>query len=316
MSNNDWNEAGPGQGGQQPDNFGQPQPQPQQQPPGNFGQPQQPYQQGPGAPPPNHSTGSSGLTEGWGEGASLGFDEIKARFSLVFDRSKGSILKAWIVLGLLPLTLALVGSVLSITAYFAPVIGLVGVIGVAIMNVFLLPVSIALTIAQLSLFKPLHRRIFEDAHVQMGVMDTIESTKGVFFSVLGVSLLAGVASFFGTLLCLIPGLVIGFLLMQSVYLAAGRELGVMDAMAQSYELNKRYFLSVLLVVAAGICSVLVGVAILVPTGFVAAFAEPFGGLLTAPVNWLVMQALSFVAFLVQATIYSCIETKETGKMPV
>lgn len=313
MSNNDWNEAGPGQGGQQSDNFGQP----QQPPQGNFGQPQQPYQQGPGgAPPPNYNSGSSGLTEGWGEGASLGFDEIKARFSLVFGRAKGSILMAWVVLGLLPLTLALVGSVLSITAHFAPVIAIVGVIGVAILNFFLLPVSIALTIAQLSLLKPLHRRIFEDAHVQMGVMDTIKSTRGVFFSVLGVSMLAGVASFVGTLFCLIPGLVIGFLLMQSVYLAAGQELGVMEAMAQSYELNKRYFMSVLLVVAAGICSVLLGSAILVPTAFVAAFTEPFGGLLTAPVNWFVMQAVSFVAFLVQATIYSCIETKETGRMPV
>lgn len=301
MTNNDWEQPGlnpnPQQGGAQP-------PHSQQLP--QTAQPARPAQ----------PSASAFLTEGWGAGQAISFGEFKARFRLVFERSKGSILKAWVALGLLPLIFAILGGVLSILGYYIPVIAFVGGIGTVILRLFLLPLTVVLGIAQMTLLRPLYARIFEDPREQMGVLDTIKSVKGVFVATLLVSIIVMVGSGLGLLFCILPGIVIAFMLSQSLYLAAGQGLGPIEAVTRSFELNKTHFMSVLMIVGALFCMAIIGAAIITPVALVSAMIAPFGGLLSGVINWGVMQVFSFVAFLLQATVFSAIESKETGRMPV
>jgi|GEM_PF-6115566 len=305
MSNNDWEQPGSNPnvghaGAQQPA-------------PPLAAQAQPPSFQGAGSA---SGAASTSFTEGWGTGATASFDELKARFGLVFKRAKGSILKAWLALSILPLIFAILGGVLSIVGYYLPGVAFVGAIGTMILSLILMPLTLALSVAQMALFRPMHARIFEDAREQMGVLDTIKSVKGVFVATLLVCVIVGFGTSVGLLFCILPGLFIGFMLSQSIYLAAGRGLGPMDAVTQSFELTKAHFVSVAMVVGALFCMGIVVAMVVFPMSLVAAFIAPFGDLISGVVNWGIVQVFSFSAFLLQTTVFSVIESKETGRMPV
>lgn len=307
-NNNDWAQQGSnqnaGQGGQR------------QQYPGQQQPPQQ-GQGGGGAPPPNNSGGNA-LSEGWGTGEAISFDEIKERFGIVSKRALGPILIAWLILGALPLIFNLLEGLLTIVGYYAPFGGVMAApaaIILAILGFLLWPVTVLLAWAQWALFKPLHDRIFGNPG-NLDAMGTLKSASGAMLPTILVSIMVGVMAGIGTLFCVLPGVFIGFVLLQSMYLAAARGVSPGDALKKSFESNKANWQVVLIIVGAAIACWIVGAMVLVPTTFISTLIHPFGNLLMGVVVWGVMQAAYFAVFLVQATVFSCIESKETGRMPV
>jgi hypothetical protein len=87
-----------------------------------------------------------------------------------------------------------------------------------------------------------------------GFGGALKASYARFLSVMGCLLLYGIGILIGSLLCLLPGLVIAYLGMAGVYLCASKDEGAWDALMHSGRLTTKYI---------GPCAVLVVVAIVV-----------------------------------------------------
>ncbi|MFP4600434.1 MAG: hypothetical protein ACLFVJ_19420 [Persicimonas sp.] len=324
---NDWGQgpARGGGGGQTPGGGGQFGP---NTPGGGGGQPPrgggggQPPAGGGGGQPPGGSGPSTDLiTEGWGGGPEITFDEIIERLKLVFRRATGPVLMAWLGLGAISLLVALIGSLFDIVNYFVTSPGVSGMLGLmhTIFEIGFQPILYVLGAFQFALFRPLHRQIFEGEGVITGPMDAIRDAKGVFLYVFAVVLIMSFGSGLGAACCLIPGLLILFLFNQAPYLAATQGLDPFESLKRSFELNKTYWMvifaliiGVFVVSTAGGCVYGVGTGIL---SWLTSILRPFHSPFIVIVVWLGWQLGLFGAFVVQTAIFSTIETKETGRMP-
>ena len=108
----------------------------------------------------------------------------------------------------------------------------------------------------------------------------------VFLPLLGEIILIGILTFIGGMLCVIPGLIVGGLLMFSVPLTIERRLGVIDAMRTSFEMTKGHLvlftlfaLLLQLIVGAGSYVCYVGILATYPLQFTmtaVAYRDCFG----------------------------------------
>lgn len=271
------------------------------------------YSSGSAAPEPE---GMGLLTEGWGVGEPLRFDDISERIKLVWQRARGSVLKAFVALSLIGLALNLLAAISNILFYFIPAVGVVTSVLTLVLMFLLIPAFIFISMLQLAMFKPMHQLIFDDSNDTFGIMGVIKASLGVLLFTTLASLLLGLAGFLGTICCIVPGLLIGFLFCQTPYLVAARGMELGDAAKTSLRLNKAYWQVILGMVGAFIVAGVVITGISAAIGFVAGFISPFDGLVTSVVQWAFSLAITIGVFVVQMAVFSTIESKETGRMPV
>lgn len=273
-------------------------------------------------PPETNGPGADMLTEGWGGGPEVTSDEVIDRLKLVFKRAtQGSILKAWLMVGAALLAFQLIGSVFYILNYFidnsiaSTVLG----IGDSAIEWLASPLSAAVYAFQLALFKPLHREIFEGAGASGGPQDALGEAKGIFWYMLAASLLLSLVSGFGLFCCIAPGLFLGFMFCQAPYLTATQDIDPITAFKSSFFLNKTYWMVILAAVVgmiiAGIAASAVGGIGTFIIGLVSTVLHPFNVPFLRIIFWLGIQLGMFGVFVVNAAVFSVIESKETGKVP-
>jgi hypothetical protein len=102
-----------------------------------------------------------------------------------------------------------------------------------------------------------------------------------FGSVIGMNLLAALASFAGTLLCVLPGLLVSWLLGYRAFALADREAGATDALGESWRLTTRHWLPVIVWEIIALFAVIM-----------LAFVPLVGGLLSMPV-YAAMRAVAY-----------------------
>ncbi len=315
---NDWGQgpARGGGGGQTPGGGGQFGP---NTPGGGGGQP--PAGGGGGQPPGGGGPSTDLITEGWGIGPEVTFDELIERLKLVFRRATGPVLMAWLGIAGIILIFALLGSLFYIVNYFVTAPGVSSVLGLfhSIFEMGYQPILYVVGAFQLALFRPLHRQIFEGEGVIASPLDAVRDAKGAFLYVLAVVLILSFASGLGVFCCLIPGLLVAFLFCQAPYLTATQGLDPIAALKRSFELNKAYWMVIFAVVigifAVSVAGTVVGGVGTWILGLMTSFLDPFHKPFVAIVMWLGWQLGLFGAFIVQAAVFSTIETKETGRMP-
>lgn len=264
------------------------------------------------------------LTEGWGTAEALAFDEITARFKLVFSRAKGPILYAWFAIALIPILLTVLMIALKMLGFITTKATLVVAPLIWLLNMGGWVLGVLLIALQFSLFKPLYQRVFVDPHSSMSMMDAIKSGGSVFLAMLLTLLALGLGVSITTTCCIIiPGLIVGFFFCQAPYQtgALGRDFGT--AFKESARLNKAYWQSVLILFGLGLVAVsvmvVVGIVLTMGFGFVGALLGRAGaeaGMGVGRIATMVVgEALVFGLFLAQMAIFSTIETKETGRQP-
>jgi hypothetical protein len=275
---------------------------------------------GGGFQPPGGGPPTDLVTEGWGGGPEVTTDEVVERLKLVFARAKGSILKAWLGIAAVLLVFEMLQASLRVVSYFLDNIAVSAALGTIGMVIGLIAwvVGIGASAMQLSLLKPLHRAIFEGAHAVGGPKEVLQEAAGVFVPVFLAMLLVSVSSL-GLLCCIVPGLFLLFVFCQAPYLAATQGLDPIAALKRSFYLNKTYWMVILAAFAAMLvvgliagCFLGVSNAVL---GWMSSFLRPFNWIVLSGLTWVFLQFFMFGVLLVHASIFSTIESKETGKMP-
>jgi hypothetical protein len=247
-------------------------------------------------------------------------DEVVDRFKIVFDRAKGSILKAWFGVAAVLLIFEMLQASMSVVNYFLDNVAVSAVLGTIGMVLGFIAwfVGIAASALQMSLLKPLHRALFEGVHTVGGPKEVLREASTVFVPVLIAMLLLSVSSF-GLICCIVPGLFLLFIFCQAPYLAATQDIDPISALKRSFELNKTYWMVILAAIGAMLVVGLTAGCFLGASttvlGFMSSFLTPFNWIVIGGVNWLFVQVLTFGVFLVHATVFSTIETKETGRLP-
>lgn len=259
-------------------------------------------------PPYGHSPGNA-----------VAFEGIQARFNLVAKRAAGSVLKAWLAISLIPFSFLFVASLLAIGAKHSTSLSASAAftsISLVVSIVALLALLLSV-VGQYALFKPLNTLIFEDPVERLGLFGTIKSASGVYLPTLGVMILSALSCAFGLALCVLPGLIAAVLLCQVHYLSAAKKLSPIEAMRRSFELNTKHWPKVLLIFLGMLAIGIVGSVIEAWKGG-GGHTSDLGVLLLLTkevVAWGVLQVTYFFLFVLQATVFSSIETQETGRMP-
>jgi uncharacterized membrane protein len=111
--------------------------------------------------------------------------------------------------------------------------------------------------------------------VALDVTDGKETSTGAVFAwaakpkVVSAALLVAVATFVGTLLCYLPGLIVGFLTMFTMFYVVDKDLPAMDAVKASVSLTTSRLGDTVLFYVLGLVCIVVG-AILCLVGLLAA----------------------------------------------
>jgi len=171
--------------------------------------------------------------------------------------------------------------ILAALAIFAGalVIGAVGVVAI------LLPADDGLTVGSVIALVALYVAFFIYAQVvgaglireALGVTEGRPfSTAGVFRfdhfgKVLATSLLVGLGTLIGTILCILPGIVFGFMSMYALYFVIERGMGPVDAIGASIDLVKNnlsptiiWYLIAMVIVFVGELACFVGLLVAIP----------------------------------------------------
>jgi hypothetical protein len=279
---------------------------------------------GGGQPPSGGGGGGGGadiITEGWGGGEEVTMDEVIERLKLVFGRAVGPVLYAWLAIAAVTLAFDLISSLLYVVRYFLDSVGARGAL-LTIQGIFEFastPVYVVVGGLQWALFKPMHREIFEGEGAAGGLMDVLRSAMSVFLYTFAAVLLVSLSSSLGGVCCILPGLFLAFLLFQAPYITATQGIGPIEALKRSLNLHKMYWMLVLAVVAAtfiaaGIGGCVGGVFTFI-LGLVASVIRPFDSPFMTIFAWLGIQLAMFAIFVVHSTVFSLIESKETGAQP-
>ncbi len=304
---NDWNQQGGNDWQQQPS--GQPS-NPNPDPGGSYGPP--PKQNGPS---------TDMITEGWGGGEEVTFDEVLDRLKLVAKRAQGPVLTAWLMAGAVLLAFDLLGGLLHVVNYFIDSVAVSGALGIVEMVLgFVASVAGFLVVSlQLGLMKPLYRQVFGGQSSVTTPKEALNESKGVFGPMLIVSLIIGLAMGIGGMCCLVPGIFLAFVFCQAPYLVATKGLSPLDAIQTSLQINKQYWQVILVaVVGMAIAGVIGGVVMVIGGGIVGALSSliaPFNVPLLEIAYWVGGQVIAFGVMLVHMAIFSTIETKKTQKFP-
>ena len=135
---------------------------------------------------------------------------------------------------------------------------------------------------------------------------------------IGANLLVGVGTALLLPCCIVPGLIFGFLTMQTPYLVVTRDIGIFDAFFLSIDRAKRHWGLLLSVVGAMILGMFCVGAI---TGVAGAIVGMLSGVLgvfalygTAIFSWLATTAAGFFVWLAWAAAFSQIDEAE-GDVP-
>jgi len=191
--------------------------------------------------------GWSALNEGWNPG-DVPIDEIVENLKTVAKNFAGPVglafLAMWAVKVLVSIligSMMVVGQVASVPALFTAA-GFIAFLGV--------PVAIIVSLLQSSLYRPLQLQAFEGKPFVSTLGEAFSLAKAVVGKVAVAALLYGVSVGIGAIGCLIGALVPMFFFCQAPYLAATTELSSWECMRRSYELNKAYFMPVLIALAA------------------------------------------------------------------
>lgn len=310
MSNgNDWQQGG---GNRQP-GYGDTSGPPQQPPSGGAG--------GAGSPPPSGGGGNDVqalITEGWGGGKKIEFDEVIARLKLVAKTMLGPVLIAWFGVAALMLVFDMLTGVLNIADYFIKNLAVSSALRLIekIVGVAEYPLYYIVFAMQVAMFKPMHTAIFQGKEALGGPVDVLKSAAGVFLYTLATLLLIALAFSIGGLCCVVPGIALSFVFCQAPYFVATQGLDPIEAIKRSFEVNKTYWQVILAAVvgiavfgAAGGCVRGIFGWII---GLASSFLYPFNYLFIDFFTWLGIEIAFLGIFVVQMTIFSLIESKERG----
>lgn len=194
----------------------------------------------------NPFEGWSPINEGWNPG-DISTEDILANLKTVAKNFLGPVAMllgilwgAKILITLLVGSMQIVGQVAEVPVLFT-VAGFVSLLGI--------PIALIVGLIQSSLYRPIQLQAFEGKAFVSGVGDVVRLAKEVLAKVLITSLLFGVATAIGGLACGIGMFVPLFFFAQAPYLAATTELRPTECMRRSYELNKAYYMPVLIALA-------------------------------------------------------------------
>lgn len=271
------------------------------------------YSNGATGPEPS---GMGLLTEGWGAGESISFGEISDRFKLVWQRTRGSVLKAWIAMSLIGLAFGLLSAITQILIYFVPAAGVAAAVVITIVAFLAIPLLLLIGIVQVAMLRPLHQLIFDNSQDSLGIMGAIRESLSAVPMLALVTIIIVLGFVLGGVCCVVPGLVIGFMLCQSPYLVAARGMGLSEALKESIRLNKAYWQVVLGLLGACIALAVVNAVIGGVIRFGASFIYPFDQLVLSLVGWVTGLVFTVGMSVMMVSVYSLIESRETGRTPV
>lgn len=231
---------------------------------------------------------------------------------LTFERATDSaVLKAFVALTLLPFAWNLfVGGTTVVTGLVSGTLASVLGVMLTIFSVLLIPVFWAVSATQIALERPLAHRLFDRTVDYGGVVDTIKGVLSKIVAVFITTFLMGIATGVGLLCCVIPGLVIAFLLAQAPYLVAVHDRGVTDALKESFERGKKHWHLVLMFFAPVIAIALI-IWGFVGVGSLIAGMIPYIGPLIVPVfEWVGALGTGVAGFLLGTTAFANIDELE------
>lgn len=252
--------------------------------------------------PSNHPLGNNQFDFG-------AFLEV-VRFT--FETAKGTpVLKAVVGLALVYLALSLVQGFFQAGAQMTGD-GIGMLFGLASMAVGLLTMGVGVAVAafQYSLYQPLTEAMSGRAVPQSEPMALIKASMGRVFMVGVASLLLSVGTGIGMMMCLVPGVIFGFLFCQAPYLVASRDEELISAFTRSMERAKKHWHLVVMSFALTLGAVFV---VAIPAGLmigVAGFIPVVGPILGAAGGWLIQTGFFLFSFVVTAAAFATIDELE------
>ena len=192
--------------------------------------------------------GWSGIGEGWGEGQEINTDTLIENIKTTGRNFAGPVAKLLALAFVLKMLLTLLTSIVMLVGQFAemPVMFTVAT-GLDILSI---PLLFVVSLLPQMLFRPLQVQAFEGRDFVTGIGDAVRITKDGAVRVVIAVIAFGISICLGMLGCGIGALIPMFFFYQVPFLAATTELPIGDCFRRSYELNKAYFVPVLVAIAA------------------------------------------------------------------
>lgn len=191
--------------------------------------------------------GWSALNEGWNPG-DVPIDEIVLNLKTVAANFVGPVGMVFAALWAVKILVSLLVGGVMVIAQIASVPALFK--GAALFGLIAIPIGILIGLLQSSLYRPLQLQAFEGKAFVGTFGEAVSLARAVVGKVAVAALLYGLSMGIGTIACGLGALVAMFFFCQAPYLAATTELSAWECMRRSYELNKAYFMPVLIALAA------------------------------------------------------------------
>jgi len=266
----------------------------------------------PGGPPPEEP--SAGDDGGAPESEAVEIGTVFETFRLLLARSQPGLLGALgTVLGVsallqLPQWVANIIAAVSPASALAatPVSVCAGCIG------FLGSVAVAVVLA--GLFRPVRRLLLEGPGAAMDVRSTLRAATQDWVPLLVATLVLGVAVGFGSILCIVPGLVAAFFLGFVPYLVSTQGMDIWASLTRSVELATKHVAPLLVAVVLFVAAMLAVGIVYAVVAFVltAALGPSAGPAFAAPIMFVLMTGTSYLGWLFFASTLVTIDAAESG----
>jgi len=295
-----------------------------QQPPGGAGQPPGGYGQPPGGgwdqPPgqPGYAQGQPPAPHTPGKAAS--FSDVIENFKHLARRGNaGGLLTAYLLLTVVRLVISVPQWVFTYMRFDAlssgdfESMGTFSTIGTCFSFIQLL---VALIVSSLfvGLYKPIRMLLVQGPGSVAGVGAALRLAWSRFLPALAIMLIVGICVGVGFVLCIVPGFVALFFLIMAPYLVAAVDQDIGDSLRRSIDLAKANAG----VIIAGV-GILIGIAIVLAlvqfglaAGAIAALGLATGGMVAAPIVFILGAVFGYLAFLFFGALYVTVETSDSG----